>query len=158
MGLRSLSPVFDRQCVNAMLEWWKDIFRPIRVTDPQFGSLRFLRHSAFWEARAQFHPIDGTVEVLIHGSPTGPTDEQRAFFEMVERRYQEIWPAVRVKLLEEAKWVDSDDEEFKLVCVDVPESPASAAEWQLSYEGPSRCWYFTVTMRDWQPQHVHAEC
>ena len=141
-----------------MLEWWKDLFRPIRVSDARFGSLRFLRDARFWEGRAHFHPIDGEVEVLIHGSAAGPTDKQRAFFEEAERRYPELWPAVRAKLLVEAKQVELNVEEFALVCVDVPESPTSVTEWQLSYETRPPSWHFTVTMRDWQPHDVLAEC
>jgi hypothetical protein len=59
-----------------MLEWWKDLVRPIRTTDPQFGKLRYLRDARFWEGRATFSPIAAEIEVLIPGEPSGPADKQ----------------------------------------------------------------------------------
>ena len=141
-----------------MLEWWKDLFRPIRVSDRRFGQLRFLRDARFWEGRAAFRPTHGQVEVLIHGSRSGPTDAQRSFFDEVERRYTELWPAVLASLGDESKRVELVASEFELVCVDIPETPGPTVEWQLSYETHPRSWHFTVTMQDWRPQSVLAEC
>jgi hypothetical protein len=38
-----------------MLEWWKDLVRPIRRTDSKFGELRYLRDARFWEAMPASH-------------------------------------------------------------------------------------------------------
>jgi hypothetical protein len=46
-----------------MFEWWKDLVRPIRTTDPQFGKLRYLRDARFWEGQAVLSPIAAEVEV-----------------------------------------------------------------------------------------------
>ena len=72
-----------------MRDWWKDLFRPIRVTDARFGRLRFLRDARFWEGQsALLLAVGGDVEVLICGIFGGrpPTDQQRSFFAEVERR------------------------------------------------------------------------
>jgi hypothetical protein len=141
-----------------MLDWWKDLFLPVRATDSRFGPLRYLRDARFWEARVHFSPVDGDVEVLIHGSRSGPTDQQRSFFAEAERRYPIVWPAIHEHLLDEAKRGHANASEFHLVCVDVPEDPSPVAEWRLSYETSPPTWHFTVTMQNWQLAGVHAEC
>lgn len=60
-----------------MFEWWKDVFRPLRIEDRDFGQMRFLRQTSTWECQAHFPPIKGPVEVLIEGDSTGPTASQR---------------------------------------------------------------------------------
>jgi hypothetical protein len=141
-----------------MLEWWKDLFRPIRLSDPRFGELRYLRDARFWEGRAPFQPADGQVEVLIQGSASGPTDAQRSFFDEIERRYSELWPAVQASLVSESRRAELVPSAFRLVCVDIPQTPSPTAEWQLSYETRPPSWHFTVNMRGWQAQDVLAEC
>lgn len=142
-----------------MFEWWKDLLRPIRRTDAQFGSLRYLRDARFWEGRGVFAPIAAEVEVLIPSEPSGPTDEQRAFFNEIQTRYESLWPDVLNVLETEARRVEITSREFVLVCVDLPAPGGDAGqEWALSYETKPPSWHFTVQMRAWVPVEVIAEC
>lgn len=142
-----------------MFEWWKDLVRPIRKTDPQFGKIRYLRDARFWEGHAAFSPIAAEVEVLIPGEPSGPADEQRAFFDDIQKRYDLLWPDVLKVLDTEALRVESDGREFVLVCVDLPApSGGGDCEWALSYETKPPSWHFTVQMKGWMPAEVVAEC
>ncbi len=143
-----------------MLEWWKDLIRPIRMVDPRFGNLRYLRDAGFWEGRAVFVPTGTDVEVLIAGHSSGPTDEQRVFFDELQGRYNSLWAELRKTLEIEARRVEIDAVKFVLVCVDVPPAGVdrSDGEWALSYQTDPPSWHFTVRMRGWTPTDVIAEC
>lgn len=142
-----------------MLAWLKDLFRPIRLRDPRFGDLRYLRDARFWEGKVAFAPVGREVEVLISGPATGPTDEQRSFLAELERRYDGLWPGIKDKLLLEARDTAADGPlEFELVGLDVPEKPGPDGEWELSYEARPASWHFTVSLRGWEPGEVVGEC
>jgi hypothetical protein len=143
-----------------MLEWWKDLVVPIRRTDPQFGRLRYLRDARFWEGHADFTPVATDVEVLIHGEPSGPTDQQRTFVDEVRQRYDSLWPNVHKVLETEARRLEIDSREFVLVAVSVPATSGTSLQtgWELSYETKPSSWHFTVRMTGWLPVGVVAEC
>jgi len=149
-----------RRRSRPMLEWWKDLVRPIRRTDPQFGKLRYLRDARFWEGHAGFTPIGTEVEVLIPGEPSGPTDQQRAFFDDLQKRYDSLWPELHKVLEAEARRLEIDSREFVLVCTDLPAPGVTSADcdWALSYETKPSSWHFTVRMTAWMPAEVVAEC
>ena len=86
-----------------MFEWWKDLVRSVRTTDPQFGNLRYLRDARFREGHAAFSPIAAEVEVLIPGEPSGPADKQRAFFNEIQTRSDSLWPEILRVLETEAR-------------------------------------------------------
>ena len=141
-----------------MFEWWKDLIRPIRISDSRFGDLRYLRDARFWEGKSPFAPLDREVEVLIDGDANGPTDRQRVFFDEIESRYDALWPAIEGKLEVEARNLElANDVEFSLVGLQVPDVPGDQAEWDLSYETVPPSWHFTVTVSGWSPVNVIAE-
>jgi hypothetical protein len=142
-----------------MFEWWRDLVRPIRTTDWQFGTLRYLRDARFWEGHAAFAPIAAEVEVLIPGEPSGPAHQQRAFFDEIQTRYGSLWPDVLRLLEAEARRLEIASREFVLVCVNLPASCGGAnCEWAMSYETKPPSWHFTVRMTAWMPTEVVAEC
>ena len=139
-----------------MFEFWKDLFRPIRIEDPRFGTLRYLRDARMWEGELRFAPLDREVEVVIFGEASGPTDGQRAFYDEVEARYDGLWPTIRERLESAARDYGLDgDQEFRLDGLSIPENPEEAADWDLSYETepPSR-YYFNVLFKGWTPMMV----
>ena len=141
-----------------MLAWLNDLLRPIRKRDSRFGDLRYFRSGEFWEGKVAFQPTGSVVEVLISGTAMAPTDEQRSFFAEVERRYDELLPAIREILLEARRPTTPDDAQFELICVDIPATPGSHVEWELSYQTRPKSWNFTVTLVGWKPGEVVAEC
>jgi hypothetical protein len=141
-----------------MLEQIRDIFQPIRKTDPRFGDLRYQRAARFWEGRSPFRPLGHEVEVLISGASTGPTEPQRAFYGEVEARYPSLWPRLQESLVSEAQRVSAPTSDFKLVAVDIPEVPSEHASWELSYESAGRSWHFTLSLIGWEPKGVVADC
>ena len=142
-----------------MFEWWKDLVRPIWITDPQFGKLRYLRDARFWEGHAAFSPIAAEVEVLIPGEPSGPANDQRAFFDEIQTRYDSLRPEILRVLETEAHRLEIETREFVLVCVDLPDpGGGSEGDWALLYETKPPSWHFTVRMTAWMPAGVVAEC
>ena len=139
-----------------MFEFWKDLFRPIRMQDPDFGPLRYLRDARMWEGRLDFAPLGHEVGVVVFGDAGGPTDRQRAFFGELVARYDGLWPAIRGML--EAAARDHGLEaatRFRFDCFSIPEQPGDTADWDLSYETepPSR-FYFNVMFKGWTPEMV----
>ena len=139
-----------------MFEFWKDLFWPIRIQDPRFGPLRYLRDARMWEGTQRFAPVDHEVEVVIFGEAGGPTERQHAFFDELAERYDGLWPAVRDKLEAAARDFGLDGElRFRFDGLSIPEQPGDGADWELSYETepPSR-FYFNVLFEGWTPVMV----
>ena len=142
-----------------MIEWLKDAIRPIRIQDPRFGALRFFRDAQFWEGQAMFGPVGYSVEVLVKGRATGPTEEQYAFYAAVQDHYGSLRPEIERMLRDEALHLKATDASaFRLVCIDIPADPSERAEWELSYETEPSSWHFTVTLEGWVPRRILAEC
>jgi len=142
-----------------MLEWVKDIVRPVRTEDPRFGSLLFSRAAGFWEGRSSFRPVNGPVDVLVFGSADGPTEVQRTCFAALEDRYEAILPAIEERLTTEANRVPAArGRAFRLVAIDIPEQAGGVTKWALSFETDPPSWHFTVLMRGWSAHQVVAEC
>jgi hypothetical protein len=143
-----------------MLEWWKDLVRPIQITDSQFGQLRYVRDARFWEGRVHFTPTRNEIEVLIDGSPSGPTEPQRAFFDEIQHRYDSLLTQVQPVLEKEARRLEIDRRDFVLVGVSLPAASGETLKqhWELSYETTPSSWHFTVRMEAWSPAGVVADC
>jgi hypothetical protein len=141
-----------------MLDWLQDVVAPIRKRDSRFGELRFMRTTGFWEGRTPFRPLGRAIEVLVWGHSGGPSDEQRAFFDVVEERYDSLWPLIKERLDTEARSVGAASDVFDLVAVSVPAEPGPSAAWELSYETRPPSWHFTVRMAAWAPGEIVAEC
>ena len=142
-----------------MLEWLKDLVRPIRLEDPGFGPVRHFRDAKFWEGKTPFPPLGREVEVLIHGPEAGPSDAQRVFYKEVQDRYAALWPELERMLKAEAMEIEeSHRARFCLLSVNVPAAPGQAVEWELSYETEPPSWHYTVTLQGWKPRAVLAEC
>jgi hypothetical protein len=141
-----------------MLAWFKDLIAPIHRDDPRFGVLRYLRDARFWEGKVPFRPTKRQIEVLVSGQPTGPTEDQRKFFDALEGRYDALWPAIKEKLDMESQRVGAVSHDFELVSIRVPERFWQDAEWELSYETRSPLWHFTVRLRGWTPAEAIGEC
>lgn len=141
-----------------MLDWLKDVILPVRRHDPRFGAMRYLRAARFWEGKANFRATGERVEVLLCGNSSGPTSEQRIFFDELQETYESLWPLLREKLATEARKVGVAASEFELVCVTIPEQPGPEAEWEMSYQTRPLSWHFTIRLRGRIPGEIVAEC
>ena len=94
----------------------------------------------------------------VDGKPIGPSAEQVEHYKAIESRYTTIWPQIEDKLKSEARDTEFEDiKSFELVCISIPEDPTSGS-FELSYETDPEAWHFTVTMENWVPSGIVAEC
>lgn len=137
-----------------MFEGWKDLFRPIRVEDPEFGSMRFLRQTSTWECVAPFPPLDRTIEVLIDSPQTGPTPRQRAHWRKIIEDYSglidEARPAVDARAIESG----ATDFPFELAAINFPGDAESAYDFELTFGDPSGPPQFDVRISDGRVMEV----
>lgn len=141
-----------------MLEWLKDVFRPIRRQDPYFGTLRYLRDTHTWEGWIDFPPVGHRVEVLLSGTIEGPGDQQRSHLRELETRYSSLAPRLEALMFEQLSQSDpAGNASFRLSAIDLPEDPQAAA-WELCFETDPPSWFFVVGMRGFDPEGVTVEC
>jgi hypothetical protein len=78
---------------------------PLRMTDPDFGSLVFIHISkwperSYWEGEWTFPPTGTVVGIALRGGETGPSPESRRFYLSVPGRFNLILTACRPRLEE----------------------------------------------------------
>jgi hypothetical protein len=119
-----------------------------------------VRDARFWEGRALFTPTGTHIEVLIDGDVSGPTDQQREFYDDIEKQYESWWPPVLRALKREAAQLGVEGQRVVFVAISIgrPDGARVIREWELSYETTPKSWHFTVRMREWLPVAVVAEC
>ena len=87
----------------SFLETLKAKFLPRRISDPDFGSLLFVKirdfpERSYWECKWKF-PATGTViGISLPGDGSGPFAESRAFYLGLAARYDAILQACLPKL------------------------------------------------------------
>ena len=143
-----------------MLNWIKDLVRPIRLADPVLGTLRYLRDTRTWEGWIEFAPTGTQVEILLTGPLSGPSAEQRAFLSQLETRYADLWPRVERELREAVPGDDQVPGRFVLKGIDLPETLSAETEWELCYESEpaAELSCFAVQLQGWRPVNVSVEC
>lgn len=71
------------------------------MNDKIFGKIE--RHIDSWIGELSWKfPCSGTetIRFTFRAKETGPTDEERALFLELTNRYEELWPAIALKLVE----------------------------------------------------------
>lgn len=139
-----------------MIAWLKDLARPIRVSDPVFGEMRYVRSKRHWEGSATFGPAVRSIEVIVPGDEAGPSAQLREFFASVDQRYVSLLEAVQ-PLLEAHREDPSRETEFELAGVRLPRVPTADALWSLWYRSKPAGWFYAVEMRGSQPISVGEE-
>lgn len=137
-----------------MFEWWKDVFRPLRVEDRDFGHMRFLRQTSTWECQAHFPPINGSVEVLIDGDSTGPTASQRETWQALASHYARLADEARVLIQKAVEDQQVDGFEFHLAAISLPRDAASSDELELTFGNRSGPPQFDARVASWRVQDV----
>ena len=141
-----------------MLKELLDLIRPVFISDPVFGRLRFQR-VGFWEGNVVFPPAGATVEVLLDGGVGGPIEEQRTFFRMLAEKYSSLWPEVEVAMEKSlVDWRPDGKQEYRLVAIDIRPSALSGQECHLGYEASPSGLHPDVEIQGWRVGDVAVEC
>ncbi len=147
------------QIARRMVAWLSDIVRPLRLSDPVFGVIRYQRAARFWEGTADFPALGKSIEVLIDADLQGPSEDQHRFFRELQSRIAGLLLMVHQRLREEAQRVGSTAASFDLVSINVPEiaSGDQGTEWEMSFETKPGHWNVAVVMHNWQLGSVYSE-
>lgn len=137
-----------------MIEWWKDVFRPLRIEDGAFGQMRFLRQTSTWECQAYFRPINGPVDVLVEGDSTGPTASQRKTWQALPSHYARLADEARALIEKAVKEQQVDGFEFQLAAISLPRDSVSSHELELTFGNRSGPPQFDVRIASWRLQDV----
>jgi len=125
--------------------------QPEPPDDPVFRFTRFYSAGPYWEGRADFAPLRGSVEVLVDCPRTGASPAQRAFFQQLETRFAALLAAARAEIARSES--GRLPAELKLVCVELPVDP-DAMPWRLGFAGERI--HHTVVFTGWSPTEVEG--
>ena len=124
--------------------------------DPIFRFKKFCNFaSPYWEAAAQFAPVNRVVEVLVSCPRSGANPIQHSFYRELEARYPEVLAAAYRALAAEPsppRHRAPAPPALNLVCISVSEAPPTL-EWELSFEDPEAV-HYSVAFQEWSPARV----
>ena len=127
---------------------------PPTLSDSVFGTIRYQK-VGFWEGKVQFKPLSSEIEVLIDGDATGPTEEQRRWFRIVEEKYLAALPQIieaampRVREWNKELTKEKLLAELKLETISVNKCEPGRHEWDITfYSEPLEHWV-NITLIEW---------
>ena len=145
--LRLASP----QSPMSILQFLKKRFSPLRITDPDFGSLLYMRipnapERSYWECEWNFPRTGTVISISLPGDESGPWEESRQFYFEAVERFDQVLAAVRPQL--EAVFMDWLNQELpeyifselKLAGFDLQESRTQPVKWDISFETTGKKW------------------
>jgi hypothetical protein len=120
-----------------------DRFRPVRVEDPFFGPLLYMKmprdRLSYWEGARRFAATGKTAEVFIDAaSPTEPPMQaQRDFFRRLETDYPEVCSIVADAFAED-EWARKlmkgpFEKAFSLSSLSIPLCVEPDEEWEITF-------------------------
>jgi hypothetical protein len=141
------------------------LFRPLRLDDPVFGRLLFIRvpGGGYWEGRGAFAPADGEVEWFIEAGEAGPTARDRAFLQTLETRFPELLSRIHPLIAASGSpWGDAPGEPAALArmlsAISLPDQDRQPLAWELVFESPGPDGrHHTAVMRDWEVDLVRVD-
>jgi hypothetical protein len=143
-----------------------DLFKkPQTIQDDCFGTLTFMSFKDtsknYFEGKGKFKPTGDEIEYFIDGEFSGPTAEQRNFYNKVQDSYGEIISKIIPLIEDEFKnWKDDFKikdfkKEFKLVAVTIPRLNSGPANWDMSFETiHDDNHQITIDFKDFDPEGV----
>ena len=143
-----------------------DIFKKSQtIQDDFFGKLTFISFKDptmnCFEGKGKFKPTGDTIEYTIEADLSGPTNDQRNFYNKVQDLYDEIISKITPLIEDEFKnWkedfkIKDFKKEFKLVAVTIPRLSSNAATWAMSFETiHDNNHQVTVDFKDFEPEGI----
>ncbi len=131
-------------------------FSPPRLTDSEFGELRFIYIAnapdrSYWEGEWKFPQTSDVVSIFLPGTEDGPLPESRAFCLSLPNRYEKILADARPKLAKVFRdWLDQElpDDMFsvvKLAGFGVDDPGTESSKWDVGFETLGDKWlYITI--------------
>ncbi|MFN7943379.1 MAG: hypothetical protein U0X73_17435 [Thermoanaerobaculia bacterium] len=137
-----------------MFEWWKDVLRPIRMEDRDFGQMRYLRQTSTWECQSPFDLEGGTVEVLIEGEAAGPSAAQRQRWRELPEHYSRLRSEAVAAIGRIIADQRIENFEFRLAAVCLPDALESSPDLELTFGNISGPPQFDAEVSSWRIRQV----
>ena len=138
-----------------------DLVRPVFLTDPVFGRLRFQR-VGLWEGSVEFPPVGGTVEVLVDADRSGPSEDQRRLLRELIGMYPALWSPLKSSLNDAiAGWHSGagvTEQTYRLVAITIPVATLATEGCLLGFEAAPAGLHLSVAVRGSQVGEVLVEC
>jgi hypothetical protein len=140
-----------------------DLFKkPQIIQDNFFGPLRFIEFKNstknYFEGKAIFKPTGNEIEYFIKADLSGPTTDQRDFYDKVQNSYDEIISKVIPIIEDELKdWKEDSrikdfKKEFKPVALTIPRMTTKPLIWDISFETiHDDNHHVTIDFKDFEP-------
>lgn len=124
---------------------------PPRISDPDFGSLRFMfipnaPERSYWECEWKFPKTGTEIYICLPGGESGPSPEVRQFYLSLPERFEEILVAARPKLQEVFRtWFQQDlpQDIFTVVeftGIGLKDVKTEPVQWDISFETTGDEW------------------
>lgn len=143
-----------------------DLFKkPQIIQDDFFGSLRFMTFKDstknYFEGKGILKPTTDEIEYFIEADLSGPTIDQRNFYDKVQNSFDEITSKVTPLIEDEFKnWkedfkIKDFKKEFKPVALTIPRMTSKPLTWDISFETiHDDNHQITVDFKDFEPDGI----
>jgi hypothetical protein len=143
-----------------------DLFnKPQTIKDDFFGTLTHMTFkdstNNYFEGKGKFRPTGDEIEYFVGSDFSGPTTEQKHFYNKVQDCYDELISKITPLIEDEFKnWkedfkINDFKREFKLVAVTIPRPNPHATIWDMSFETiHDDNHQVTVNFKDFEPDGV----
>jgi hypothetical protein len=139
--------------------------KPPTIQDDFFGVLTFMSFKDstknYFEGKGKFKPTGEVIEYLVGGDLSGPTNEQREFYNKIQDTYDAIMVKITPLIEEEFKnWkedfrIKDFKKEFKLVALTIPRLPSKPVVWDMSFDAlHDEDHQITVGFNDFEPEGI----
>jgi hypothetical protein len=143
-----------------------DLFKkPQVIQDDFFGTLTFMIFKDptknYFEGKGKFKPTGEEIEYLVGADLSGPTNDQRNFYNKVQDSYEELISRITPLIEDEFKnWkedfkIKDFKKEFKLVAMTIPRLNSNAISWDMSFETIHEADHqITVDFKNFEPDGI----
>jgi len=143
-----------------------DLFKkPQTIQDDFFGTLKFMSFKDstknYFEGKGKFKPTGDEIEYFISGELSGPTIDQRLFYNKVQDSYDDIILKIIPLIEDEFKnWneefkIKDFKKEFKLVAMKIPRLDSKPTTWDMAFETiHDDNHQVTVDFKDFEPDGI----
>ena len=100
----------------------------VSLRDPVFGKIQYSPQMGCWEGEVQIAAVESRVSITIDATEDGPTEVQRLLFKQIERKYDDLFPAIRDALTAYVQ----NDWEFE-ICEIVINKEDDPEDWAAEY-------------------------
>jgi hypothetical protein len=150
--------------------FWNFVFgKTGKIADAFFGELVFIEMSndssrSYFECERYFKPIGEKIGLSVTGGLSGPTQEQKSFFNQIEADYFSLAPGWAT-LIEQrfSAWMPTPvikdfTKEFKPSYLSIPTCEEQPVEWEITFDTVHDLNHIvTVGMLDYEPQYVQVD-